>query len=87
MPDASTTAADYSGDGYEFSFRLDGGLRLFMHVTKSAIDQLRSRSVEQESQLAVVVRNMPALRAVALKHHLQEGISRVILTAADIAGP
>lgn len=78
-------SAGYQGDGYEFSIRLLDRSRLFVHVTRAALEFLAGD--ESIDQLATLTTCMSLLRERALLIHAQTGASRVELGPADLAGP
>jgi len=75
----------YEGDGYEFGIRLPDHRRLFVHVTRAALEFLAGE--EPADQLATLTACMGLLRERALLVHASTGAERVVLGPADVAGP
>jgi hypothetical protein len=75
----------YEGDGYEFSIRLLDERRLFVHVTRAALEFLAGD--EPAEQLTTLTACMGLLRERALLVHASTGAERVVLGPADVAGP
>lgn len=75
----------YEGDGYEFSIRLLNRRRLYVHVTRAALEFLAGG--ETADQLSTLTACMGLLRERALLVHAQTGAERVMLGPADFAEP
>lgn len=73
----------YDGNGYEFSIRLPDYKRLFVHVTRAALEAL-NEGRSQVDQLGLLVKNLPLLRQLACERHAQNGCARVVIEAVDI---
>lgn len=73
----------YEGDGYEFNIRLPDYKRLYIHVTRAALEVL-NEGQSPIDQLGVLVRHMSLLHELAHKCHNQNGDTRVAIDAADI---
>ena len=75
----------YQEDGYEFSIRLPDYRRLWVHVTRAALEVL-NQGHPPADQLAVLMRQMPLLYKLALQQHEQTGNERVVIGAAALSG-
>jgi hypothetical protein len=73
----------YTGNGYEFSIRLPNYQKIWIHVTKAALDVLNDSQMPTD-QLGVLAKEMPLLRKLALQRHVQSGNLRVVIDAADV---
>jgi hypothetical protein len=54
----------YEGNGYEFSIRLPNYERLFIHVTRAALEVLNESRLPVD-QLGVLVKHLPLLHQLA----------------------
>jgi hypothetical protein len=75
----------YEGDGYEFSIRLPNYQRLWVHVTRQALEVL-NHGQPPGNQLSVLAREMPSLHKLAHQRHDQTGSDRIFIEAADVSG-
>jgi hypothetical protein len=77
MPDA------YEGNGYEFSIRLPNYERLWIHVTRAALEAL-NKDQPPADQLSVLARQIPLLHELAFQRHAQSSSGRIVIAAADV---
>lgn len=73
----------YISNGYEFSIRLPNYKRLFIHVTRAALEVL-NEGRSPVDQLGVLVKHMPLIHQLACQHHKKNGGARVVIEAVDI---
>jgi hypothetical protein len=73
----------YEGDGYEFSIRLPNYQRLWIHVTRAALEAL-NKDQPPADQLSVLTKQMPLLHKLALQRHAQDGGDRIVVAQADL---
>jgi hypothetical protein len=73
----------YEGDGYEFSIRLPNYQRLWIHVTRAALEML-NQDQPPAGQFAVLARYLPLLHKLARQRHDQTGNERIVIGAADL---
>jgi hypothetical protein len=73
----------YLGDGYEFSIRLPNYQRLWIHVTRAALEAL-NKDQPPADQLSVLAKQMPLLHKLALQRHAQDGGDRIVIAQVDL---
>ena len=75
---------DYVGDGYEFSSRIGYGRRVFVHVTRAALNALRHRSDPKASELSLIAEHRDAICALVARRRSEEHSDRIVVTDQDV---